>query len=68
MIQVSQLRPLKKTGPGRPFVNREKEKELVQAQVDKGIRGEDMSTEVICFWVSRVEAMKSFRFRSSMRG
>jgi len=50
MRSDSQLQPRRSPEPGHPFVNRQRELTLVERKLARGIRGEVMSSAVMCFW------------------
>jgi hypothetical protein len=50
MNATMKLLPRRSPEPGRPFVNRENELQLVQYKLDIGTQGKPMRLEVVCFW------------------
>jgi hypothetical protein len=46
----STLQPRRSPEPGRPFINREKELQLVHDKLQEGLQGKQMPSVVICFW------------------
>jgi len=50
MNSDSRLKPRRTPEPGRRFVNRETELQLVQNKLDLGIQGKPMPSVVMCFW------------------
>src|SRR5688572_1409856 len=42
--------PRRSPEPGRPFINREQELQLIQDKLNMGLQGKEMSSTVVCFW------------------
>src|SRR6266487_687211 len=50
MNDINKLNPRKTPEPGRPFVNRQRELDMLQKKVDIGVRGDPMPLTVTCIW------------------
>jgi hypothetical protein len=50
MNPIVNLQSRRTPEPGRPFVNRENEIQLIQDKLDIGTQGKPMRLEVVCFW------------------